>query len=74
MDPRATMLDAFCKEATEAQQGIRAFTPGDMRKRTVGMSGVGKERQAYTAPNPPAAPTRPDLVQSQKALTPPPVQ
>lgn len=63
------LVEQFLKQAEDAQ---RPYGMGDARK---GMSqrNPGKGIQTYTAPNPATAATRPDLIQAQKALPPPPV-
>jgi len=63
------MLECFLKEAEDLQrpQGL-----GDTRRR-MQQRDVGRDRQEYSQPNPPAAQTRPDTIVSQKALIPPPV-
>jgi hypothetical protein len=61
------MVDAFVKQAMAVQ---RPAGMSDVRR---GQASVGKERQQYAQPNPPAATTRPDMIANQKALSPPPV-
>lgn len=60
------MLETWLKEAQAAQ---RPAGMSDVRRRTP----VGKDRQEYAQPNPPAATTAPSTISSQKALSPPPV-
>lgn len=61
------MVEVFVKQAMPLQ---RPAGVSDVRR---GQMSVGKERQQYAQPNPPAAATRPDLITNQKALSPPPV-
>lgn len=61
------MVETWLKEAQALQ---RPAGMSDVRR---GQATVGKERQQYAQPNPPAATTRPDTIFSQKALSPPPV-
>jgi len=64
------MLDSFVKSAEElAEAKSVSYGMGSPRRaREV------RPAQPYTSPNPASATTRPDLVESQKALPPPPVQ
>lgn len=61
------MLETWLKEAQALQ---RPAGMSDVRR---GQQTVGKDRQQYAQPNPPAATTRPDTIANQKALSPPPV-
>lgn len=61
------MLETWVKEAQAAQ---RPAGVGDVRRR---QSSVGRDRQEYATPNPPAAVTQPSTITSQKDLSPPPV-
>ena len=72
------MVEDFLKSAAVETGGekdtYRAFGSGDTSRRTAGRSSIGQDKPKYTAPSPPAAETRPELVESQKSLPPPPVQ
>jgi hypothetical protein len=59
------MVDTWLKEAQELQ---RPAGMGDVRRR---QSSLGRDRQDYAQPNPPAAMTRPDTITNQKTLSPP---
>ena len=64
------MLTAFLKEAAEV---MRPSGVGDVGKAERALR-VMKKNQTYAQPNPAAAQTNPDLISSQKAVPPPPVQ
>ena len=58
-------LDLFIKEARDATR------PAGMSDMQGSNPGLGKGRQTYAQPKPPAAMTRPDLISGQQALPPP---
>mgnify|MGYP007080414446 CR=1 FL=1 len=62
----ALMVEEWLKRASEIQ---RPSGVGDVQR---AQSSLGKGRQQYTQPVPPIAATRPDLINSQKAMSPPP--
>lgn len=61
------MLDAWVKDAQALQ---RPAGMSDVRRK---QTSLGRDRQEYAQPNPPAAATAPSTINTQKDLSPPPV-